>query len=274
VKLQPKNVEKPFQKLRKQLSKFPSKPAPEEVHSLRTQTRRLEATVAALVIDREKPSRRLLKAITPVRKAAGKVRDMDVLIGDALTLSGHQGSEALVRLIEQLAKMRVKSARKLRTVVRAQQQDARRLLKESSKLIRKKLKNDATGTDGEAAPGILITELSHWPPLDADNLHLFRIRIKELRYMLQLSAQTDERLVDVLGEVKDSIGEWHDWVELLKIAQKVLDPHSDRELLKHIEKTGAEKLERALKIANQARERYFSASDARKTSQKILQMAS
>ena len=274
MKLQPKNVEKPFRRLRKQLSKFPSKPRPEEVHSLRTQTRRLEATMGALIMDREKPSRRLLKSITPVRKAAGKVRDMDVLIGDALTLSDHHGNEALVRLVEYLAKMRVKSTRKLRAVVRAQRQDARRLLKQSSKLIREKMRDGSAGLDGEAAPGILITELSHWPELDAGNLHVFRIRIKELRYMLQLSPQADKRLVDTLGEVKDCIGEWHDWVELLKIAQKVLEPHSDRELLTHIEQTCSEKQADALRIANLARERYFAGADGRGSTQKILQMAS
>ncbi len=274
MKLQSRSVEKPLRRLREQLSTFPSNPRPDEVHSLRTQTRRLEATVSALVIGREKSSRRLLKAITPVRKAAGKVRDMDVLIGDALILSNHHGSEALVRLVEHLAKKRVGSARKLRTVVRAQRHDARRLLKQSSKLIRKKLKNDPAGVDGEAAPGILINELSHWPALDADNLHLFRIRIKELRYMLQLSPQADEKLVDALGEVKDFIGEWHDWVELLRIAQKVLDPRLDRDVLKHIEETGSEKLESSLKIANLARERYFTGAEGRRTSKKILQMAS
>lgn len=274
MKLQIEQVEKPIRKLRKQLSQFPSNPRPELVHSLRTQTRKLEATVAAMVIDREKPSRRLVKAIKPVRKAAGKVRDMDVLIGDAMTLHDHQGSEAMVRLVESLAKMRVKSARQLRGVIQAQAPDARRLLKQSSKLIRKKLKDDSATMDGEAAPQILISELSRWPQLEAGNLHLFRIRMKELRYILQLSQHADEKLVDALGEVKDSIGEWHDWVELLKIAQKMLDASSDREVLKHIEDTGNQKFERALAIANRVRERYFSGHDPRKKTKKILQMAS
>lgn len=274
MKLQPKQVEKPLRKLRKQLSQFPSKAQPEEVHSLRTQTRKLEATVSALAIDLEKPSRRLVKAIKPVRKAAGKVRDMDVLIGDVLSLTADPGNEAAVQLIEHLARMRVKSARKLHAVIRAQEKDARKLLKQSTKLIRRKLRNDSAAVNGEAAPQILITELSHWPELDAGNLHLFRIRIKELRYMLQLSRQADNRLVHALGEVKDSIGEWHDWVELLNIAQKVLDPRSEREFLKQIEGTGNQKLNRALGVANQVRERYFSPADGTRNSKRILQMVS
>ena len=274
MKLEPAHVEKPLKRLRKQLSGFSPNPRPEEVHSLRTHTRRLEATVAALEMGKEKASRRLVKAITPVRKAAGKVRDMDVLMGDVLTLGENHDSEATVRLLAHLAKVRIRSARKLRNVIRAQEADVRRFLKKSSRRMLKKLENDSAAADGEAAPQISMTELSHWPELNAENLHLFRIRIKELRYMLQLSPQTDEKLVDALGGVKDSIGEWHDWVELFKIAQKVLDPHSDRSILKRIEDTGQQKLECALATARQLRARYFPAPGPGKASRKVLEMAS
>jgi CHAD domain-containing protein len=179
-----------------------------------------------------------------------------------------------LRLVEHLARMRVKAARKLRRVVSAQRGEARKRLKQSSKLIRKKLKDDAAALSGDAAPQILITELSHWPDLNADNLHIFRIRIKELRYMLQLSPQADGKLVDALGEVKDSIGDWHDWIELLKIAQKVLDPREDREVLKDIDSIATEKLQRAITMANLLRERYFSRPDIRKPNKNLLQMAS
>jgi CHAD domain-containing protein len=139
VKLQTRHVEKPFRKLRKQLSAFPSNPKPEDVHTLRTHARRLEATVAALALDQKKDPRDLIKLIKPVRKAAGKVRDMDVLIGDVLTISSDPSDEAAVRLVEHLAKMRVKSARKLHDVVRRQRRATRDCLDESSKIIRKKI---------------------------------------------------------------------------------------------------------------------------------------
>ena len=243
------------------------------MHSLRTQTRRLEAVIAAVSLEREKQPRRLLKLITPVRKAAGDVRDMDVLIGDVLTISGDRGTEPVVLLVQHLARMRVKHARKLRDLVRRERRDIRTHLRQSSKLIRKKMK-DGASPDSEAASQILITELSHWPDLDEGNLHLFRIRTKELRYMLQLNEQADEKLVAALGEVKDSIGEWHDWVELEKIARKLLDPKSDRELLGHIQRTGAEKLKIALAAANHIRDKYFNLRDGGKAGKKILQMAS
>ena len=274
MKLQPEQVEKPLLKLRKQFKQFPASPAPEEVHSVRTNTRRVEATMTALGLNRDKKSRRLLKLITPVRKAAGKVRDMDVLIGDTLKLSADPGREAVIFLVEHLAKMRVQNARKLNDVVSRRRQDLRRCLKYEAKLMRKRLNGSSFDLDDETAPHILITELSHWPNLNEGNLHLFRIRIKELRYMLQLGPKTVGRLVDELGEVKDAVGEWHDWVELLKIAGKALTDEKDREVLTKIEQIGTEKLGQALTIANRVRGRYFGVPDGRKASRKILPMAS
>lgn len=70
-------VEKPIRKLRKAFKRLSDDPRPEDVHALRTQTRRLEAIVATLRIVPAKKAERLLKSVTPVRKAAGEVRDMD-----------------------------------------------------------------------------------------------------------------------------------------------------------------------------------------------------
>lgn len=272
MKLQTKQVEKPFQKLRKQLKAFPSNPKPKDVHSLRTQTRRLEATVAALAPGQKKTTRTLIKLVKPVRKAAGKVRDIDVFIGDMLTISSDPSDEAIVRLIEHLAKMRSKHAQKLGEVVQQQRGETRHFLSESLKIIRRKIKSFTV--DGETGPQILITELRHWPELREDNLHLFRIRVKELRYMLQLSQDADAKLLNALGEVKDAVGEWHDWMELLKIAGKVLDPESDRLVLKKIENTGRAKLLAGLDAANKVRQRYFRLEEGGKVSRKILPIAS
>jgi CHAD domain-containing protein len=273
VKLQPDQVEKPLRKLRKQLKALPSNPRPADVHSLRTHARRLEAAVAAVALGRNKTSRRLLKLITPVRKAAGKVRDMDVLIGDALTLADSHGSESMVRLVEHLARMRVKYARKLHSIVEQQRPEARKQLKQSSKMLKKAVEKDWGDRSGEAAPQTLISELGHWPDLTAVNLHMFRIRIKELRYMLELSAEADQTLIASLGIVKDAIGEWHDWVELLKIAQKVLDAEADGGNLKRLEDIVRERLESAVAAANHLRERYFNSEARARGNKKVIQMA-
>lgn len=272
MKLQLDQVEKPLRKLREQLKTFSSDPRPGDVHSLRTQARRLEATVAAVALGHNKASRRLLELITPVRKAAGKVRDMDVLIADVLTLADSHRSEGMVRLVEHLARRRVKHARKLHHIVERQRPEARRQLKQSSKMLKKAVKKDWGDRSGEAAPQILISELTHWPDLNAGNLHMFRIRIKELRYMLELSDEADQTLIGSLGKVKDAIGEWHDGVELLRIAQKVLDAEADGGNLKQLEKMVNERLESALAAANRLRERYFNGAPDGRGNKKVLQM--
>jgi CHAD domain-containing protein len=103
---------------------------------------------------------------------------------------------------------------------------------------------------------------------------MFRIRIKELRYMLQLSDEADQTLMGSLGAVKDAIGEWHDWGELLRIAKKVLDAEADRGNLKHLEKIVKEELESALAAAKMLRKRYFDSVAGARGNKKVLQMAS
>jgi hypothetical protein len=49
------------------------------------------------------------------------------------------------------------------------------------------------------------------------------LKVKELRYVLQLSEDAQkQQLVNKLGAVKDAIGEWHDWEELIAIAANAL----------------------------------------------------
>ncbi len=77
----------------------------------------------------------------------------------------------------------------------------------------------------------VVRELGEWPPLDAENIHAFRLKVKELRYILQLDADADPGLVEALGDVQRRIGDWHDWHQLEEIAREVLDLEQDRALL-------------------------------------------
>lgn len=252
------NAKKPLRKLRKALKRLPADPSTKDVHSLRTQTRRLEAIVEALMLDRKKKTRQLLKAVTPVRKAAGDVRDMDVLVGNVLALSHDREDDSLVRLVGHLGEKRVESARDLRQTVAAQRKDARRTLKEYSRLVGKQFPGKKhTLTNAAPAPMQLATELSNWPALNEENIHPFRIKVKQLRYMLQLAEKADKEILDALGKVKDEVGDWHDWQELARIAKGVLDPEEDRAALKKIEEIGNGKFKHALATANVVRSEYF-----------------
>ena len=57
--------------------------------------------------------------------------------------------------------------------------------------------------------------------LNRNNLHPYRLKVKELRNVLQLSNRADDiEFVEKLGQVKDAIGDWHDWEELVRIPRK------------------------------------------------------
>ena len=269
-------LEKPLRKLRKSLEEWPSDPPIEMVHKLRTQTRRTEAIVSSFMLDQEPEIRRLLKAMKPVRKAAGEVRDMDVLVADALTLPNAAKNESIVRLVEHLGSMRDKSSRKLLGVITVQRKQARRHFKQCVRLVRggfsdKKLENmQASPAVAVGVATNLATSLRRWPRLNRANIHEFRKQVKKLRYILQMaesqgaspSRGSDTAWLDSLGKVKDQIGDWHDWCELEAIAHDVLDKKDDGATLKLIAETVNNRFERAVATANKMRARYLS-GDAR-----------
>ena len=264
MSLHPAKLQKPLRKLRKMLNKIPRKPAPEQVHDLRTLMRRIEAMFRALMIESKRNQKRLLKALKPVRKKAGKVRDMDVLTGFASKLRPNGDEECLVELLEYLGAERYKQARKLHREVQWNRKAIASRLKRSSEYIEKVLAHSQQHSEKETEWPIdamslalqLSNELASWPRLDAGNFHPFRLKVKELRYALQLAKNPDADLIESLGEVKDAIGEWHDWEELTGIAGKVLDHGPGRNLIRMIRSTAKEKFDHALSITNRMRQKY------------------
>jgi CHAD domain-containing protein len=263
-------VEKPLGQLRKSLKGFPKDPPPETVHKLRTRARHIEAIAATLTEPDEKKTRRLLRSIKPVRKAAGGVRDMDVLTGNALSLRKNSHSESLTRLVQHLGVERQKSAQELVDAVGLRRKSARQSLKKYARHIREAFADgnpdlDAAAQRAEcelhihAVAADKIREISHHPALNVRNIHPFRLKVKELRSILQLFPDSDSDFVEALGRTKDRIGDWHDWQQLSEVAQQILDPRRDRALLMRIDKIGKQKLRHALSASNTLRKRYLKA---------------
>jgi CHAD domain-containing protein len=104
---------KPAKKLLKLLRKIDRDPSPEQVHGLRTNVRRFEASFRALALDEEGLDNSIVKQLNRLRKRAGKVRDMDVLTGFATKVHLQGEDECHVRLLEHLGSRRKKYAVKL-----------------------------------------------------------------------------------------------------------------------------------------------------------------
>ncbi len=264
-------AEKPLLQLRKLLDTLPRNPAPDAVHELRTRARKIEAMAMALATADAGKTKKLLKSIKPLRKAAGSVRDMDVLTGDLMHMpqNGNQDAthDSLLRLVEHLGTVRRKSADGLVDTVNRQRRPARRSLKKYAKFLESVAngKKPPIGVGhtlepadgGDSRASTLMAELREWPRLNNLNIHHFRLKVKELRYVLQLFPGADPGLVDSLAKVKDDIGEWHDWQQLLAIAREVLDARKDKTLLAEIDASAKQKLAHALAAANTLRRRHL-----------------
>ena len=257
-------AEKSLKKLRKSLVSLSKRPPPKQVHSLRTRIRRVEAVIDAQTADRSRDGKRLLRALKPIRKRAGRVRDIDVFIGFAATLKISGERDCLLQLIEYLGSARAKSVRRLHHALAVHSQEARRHIRHYSGYIRKHLSGSAKNTlekqessaEATAKAAQIWSEMTEWPRLNHTNLHPFRLKVKELRYILQLDSQSDPQFVSNLGEVNDAIGEWHDWNELAAIASNVLH-HGDRcALKKQIQTVAQEKQQDAFSAARALRKKY------------------
>ncbi len=259
MRLKIENLGKQITQLHKLLKRFPKHPLPKDVHRLRGQIRTLEAIGDALSIGRDRKARRLLKALILISKAAGKVRDMDVLVGLACSLPVSRKDECLVQLLEYLGERRFKAAAKLHAIISAKRKEAFYSLKECSRLIDKNVirskKNVATSLSVNivAVAQAQARELSNCPRLNKESLHSFRLKVKELRGILQLLGGSDTKFIAALGEAKDEIGAWHDWSVLATISQRVVGRNPACRLQKQVQLISREKLKRAIVVANELR---------------------
>jgi len=235
------------------------------VHKVRTSTRSLETTFTTLGLASKKNIKRLLRDLKLLRKRAGKVRDMDVLTADALTLHAEGEQDCLVQLLEYLGERRNKSARKLRLVIERTGPQLRKDLKRNSRRLEKLLRQaeqspaESDATRITMAKALLLSsELNRPVHLNKSNLHAYRLKVKELQNVLKLPDQSgDHEFLEKLTNVKDAIGDWHDWEVLIELARQLLDHDASCQLLRQLRETSNSRYERALSLAGQLRNQYL-----------------
>jgi CHAD domain-containing protein len=275
-------VQQSTRRVKKFLRKHPKQPSVNAIHNLRTGTRSLETTFTTLGISSNAKVRRLLRELRYVRKRAGKVRDMDVLTSDVLTLNQAGERDCYVQLVEYLGAARTKYAKKLRLAIVAAGPQVPRNLKRSSKRLRKLLQQPeiARSATSDPVPATiakaiqLSSSLTMPTVLNRKNLHPYRLKVKELRNVLQLSEQSsNHEFVDALGEVKDAIGEWHDWETLVTIAGCVLLHGTSCKLIQQLQATSEAHYDRALSITNHFRAKYLKAGKDRSRRAKNIRLS-
>ena len=260
-------IDKPIRTLRKFLKKVPKRPGIEQIHDLRTSSRRFETEVDAFGLSSKPNERRLLPDLRRIRKRAGKIRDLDVLTGHLLGLVVNGEQDCIIELVETFGMNRAKHVKKLCNLVLNSRVQLRRRLKRSSSKLDKLVKEaqeqpgyfeSRRGREAGAKARQLAEDLKSPARLNKANLHPYRLKVKALLYVLQLSDSADKQeFVDKLQEIKDAIGEWHDWEELLAIASETLDHGAECKLLPKLKSVSEEKYKRALFLTNQMRANFI-----------------
>ncbi|MGD0649225.1 MAG: CHAD domain-containing protein [Acidobacteriaceae bacterium] len=213
------------------------RPEPKAVHRLRTTTRRLEALLTTAKRRRDGGTRlarkidEALKALKPVRGAAGPVRDMDVQMGLLEGLVKAAGIElpaadrgdleaAGEKLGAKLQKSRTEAAKELgRVILGAEMKELQRLSLLQTELSEVKwtsLLKDAMAIEKRSA-GRLETG-------DPESLHAYRKRSKFSRYLAEMEegSAPAERFAKGMKKVLDAIGAWHDWMLLTQLARETI----------------------------------------------------
>lgn len=261
-----KQTLKPFRKVRTELKHLQVR-SPDAVHKFRTNLRRVEAALDATGLDSSRIGSRLLKNEKRFRQRAGKVRDRDVLIELTRSLKVNTARKGRSKLLQYLAQDRNDQAAKLKRLIRKRGQRLRKQLKAITSQI-KKVFDDGThpGANDEvsAARRARVLELclglSRYPSLGRANLHEFRLQTKCLRNILQMDrkARANGILLRALADLKDKAGEWHDWEELIAIAQRKTRKKDRASLLAELKRVADKKLKDALQSAKQLRSRHLS----------------
>ncbi|MGH9716652.1 MAG: CHAD domain-containing protein [Candidatus Acidiferrales bacterium] len=256
-------IQKNIQKLRKLLKKPSKLRNPKGVHDLRTRARRIEAMLPATGLAKKRQERKLLRQLRPIRKRAGKVRDMDVLTAHLLELDPDGESDCEVQLLEYLGAERFRLGKKLRRLVKRSAGSARGRLKRVSKELESiagtsngnaSASDESPRMEAAASALALASALSEPRALNRNNLHPYRLKVKELRYVLKSAGGDANRsFIAALGNCKDAIGEWHDWEQLLGIARDLLEHGKNCKLLDHLNHVTRQKFEKALSVTNQTR---------------------
>ena len=241
-------IEKSFRQLRKILKKAPKRPNVKDVHRLRTHARRIEATFTAFGLASKQREKRLIKDLGRIRRRAGKARDMDVLTGHTCAIRAEGDRKCLIQLLEFLGHERYRRANQLHAAMQKYGGDLRRQLKHSAarfeKLIADNGGSEKPDQSTASSPALadatawalkLASDLTKPATLNRRNLHPYRLKVKQLRYVLQIADQPDNKdLVSKLGEVKAAIGEWHDFEELIAIASDVLITGDNCKLMREL----------------------------------------
>jgi CHAD domain-containing protein len=242
--------------------------APEAVHVLRTGSRRLQATIEAMLREGadgslQQPAKGWLRQLKQVRRAAGTVRDLDVHRKLLEQWTAHENG-ALAKqagVLDAWLKGRRKHlASAMQKKISKRQQELKQrqaaflAALDSVPLNRVQVPRSADAVALEQ----FVRTADAMPSLDAENLHDFRKATKKARYVAESGSGGQEysSVAKALKSIQDAIGDWHDWVCLSQEAGAALDK-GDAELTASLEREVDRHFSAALRMTQTIRGRLL-----------------
>lgn len=202
-------------------------PSPKAVHRLRTTIRRIESLVSYTNPDLDKKLEKTLEKMAELRKRAGKVRDFDVQ-ADLLDSVGN-GSTAKDRkiLAELLKKKRERKATRFESALKKIHEPRffhrmEQIAEQAGMVSDGKNRPLAPLEEAQTQLAAMASDFAAHQSLKPSRLHVARVTLKRIRYLAELADKTagQKSFISELKSVQDAVGEWHDWLELTKNAEK------------------------------------------------------
>jgi CHAD domain-containing protein len=248
------------------LARCAETPDERAIHHVRTGSRRVDAALDALeretgkTAEMRKSAAKLRKLLKKVRHRAGKVRDLDVHRGLLRKLDAEGEAAAGVEVRQEIAALdRELEQQRERRAVKFQQKAGgwrSKLERRSEALLHAAQEaGDPPAQSNEAELALvsfagLCREI---PVLELENLHDFRKGAKHARYLAEGGEdERSRRIAKRLKRVQDTIGVWHDWLELTAEAQEAAGGRVT-ELVQRLEAKRERELRSALKTTERVR---------------------
>jgi CHAD domain-containing protein len=201
-----------------------AKPKPKPVHTLRTTARRIQAQLELIPLLTNAPkvapeSRRAMKAVKPIRQAAGEVRDLDVHADHLAELPQTTDSEALARVLSQ---KRDREAEKLQRILHKRQGKMLAAIDDlEAALVPAHNLQLSPARASQFARRWFADSTSHLNPRDPAQFHELRKAAKLARYIAE-AANAPSPTARRFNRIQQATGEWHDWLTLTIFARKHL----------------------------------------------------
>lgn len=194
-------------------------------HFFRTSLRRFQAWEEVIHPKLDSDKKAAAKFLNKLRKATGKLRDTEVHLDLLDALDG--ATEKEKKKVEKALKLRRKGARdKIESLF--SDADLKTHLSHLRLMGEPPLANhQASENPLPAADQLALDEYRTFvgsrAPLSPGNLHSYRLACKGFRYKAELAGDTPQvrALTDAWKSVQDVSGDWHDYLTLSELTEKV-----------------------------------------------------